>query len=146
MRRILWIAALLIIPVSGIRAQDAPALVAQVAASAGLEYVGLQCSVELRNVDPLALGCDQVQGYLLVKGLLQWPALNVKAESFADLSVYKAMSLLDTFPLGDPSVLAGFLNTAFPNSTVEENAEISEVFARNIVTYFNSTQQSLIPQ
>ena len=81
-----------------------------------------------------------------MKGLLQWPALNVNAETFADLSVYKAMSLLDTFPLGDPSVLEAFLNTAFPNSTVEGNSEISEVFARNIVTYLNSTQQALIPQ
>lgn len=81
-----------------------------------------------------------------MKGLLQWPALNVSAESFADVSVYKAMSLLDTFPLGDPSVLEGFLNAAFPNSTVAQNSQISEVFARNIVTYFNSTQQALMPQ
>jgi hypothetical protein len=91
-------------------------------------------------------GTNQVEGYLVVKGLLQWPALNVKAESFADVSIYKAMSLLDTFPLGDPSVLEAFLNAAFPNSTVAGNSEISEVFARNIVTYLNSTQQALIPQ
>jgi hypothetical protein len=91
-------------------------------------------------------GRNQVQGYLVVKGLLQWPALNVNAESFADLAVYKAMSLLDTFPLGDPSVLDAFLNAAFPNSIVAGNTEISEVFARNIVTYLNSTQQALIPQ
>jgi hypothetical protein len=29
---------------------------------------------------------------------------------------------------------------------VAGNSEISEVFARNIVTYLNSTQQALIPQ
>ncbi len=91
-------------------------------------------------------GSNQVRGYVVVKGLLQWPALNVNAESFADVSVYKATSLLDTFPLGDPSVLEAFLNAAFPNSTVAGNSEISEVFARNIVTYFNSAQQALIPQ
>jgi hypothetical protein len=100
----------------------------------------------IANAQHGTLGNNQVQGYLVVKGLLQCPALNVNAESFADVSVYKAMSLLDTFPLGDPSVLEAFLNAAFPNSTVAGNSEISEVFARNIVTYLNSTQQALIPQ
>jgi hypothetical protein len=38
------------------------------------------------------------------------------------------------------------LNAAFPNSTVAQNSQISEVFARNIVTYFNSTQQALMPE
>lgn len=40
-----------------------------------------------------------VKGYVLVKGLLQWPNLNTSAETFADVQVYKAMSLLDTLPI-----------------------------------------------
>ena len=36
---------------------------------------------------------------------MQWPNMNVAAQSFADVQVYKAMSVLDTFPIGDPEVL-----------------------------------------
>ena len=91
-------------------------------------------------------GANQVEGYLVVRGVLEWPTLNVNAETFADVSVYKSMSLLDTFPIGDPGVLRAFLTAAYPTSTVAGNAEIAEVFSRNIVSYFNTTQQALIPQ
>ena len=56
------------------------------------------------------------------------------------------MSLLDTFPIGDPPRWRAFLNAAFPNSIVAGNSSISEVFARNVVTYLNTTQQGLTPQ
>jgi hypothetical protein len=110
--------------------------------SGGGSYTGF--TVALAQYD--TSGNNQVRGYLIVKGLLQWPALNVNAESFADVSVYKAMSLLDTFPLGDPSTLEAFLNAEFPNSAVAKDSQISEVFARNVTTYLNITQQALIPQ
>jgi len=91
-------------------------------------------------------GANQVKGYVLVKGLLQWPNLNTSAETFADVQVYKAMSLLDTFPIGDPEVLIEFLKSLYPNAPFVSNDEINLVFARNIVSYFNTQQQALIPQ
>jgi hypothetical protein len=60
--------------------------------------------------------------------------------------VYKAMSLVDTFPVGDPGVLAAFLTAQYPGSALATNADITTVFARNIVSYFNATQQALLPQ
>ena len=59
----------------------------------------------------------QVEGYVLVQGVMQWPNLNVAAESFADVQVYKAMSVLDTFPIGDPEVLIRFLRTQYPGAS-----------------------------
>ncbi len=101
-------------------------------------------------------GLRQVEGYVLVQGVMQWPNLNVAAESFADVQVYKAMSLLDTFPIGDPEVLIRFLRTQYPMAsfvgktvgaaTTPDNTEIELVFAKNIVTYFNTAQQALAPQ
>lgn len=91
-------------------------------------------------------GAKQVQGYVLVKGMMQWPHLNTNAEVFADVLVYKAMSLLDTFPIGDLDVLAAFLKAQFGAAPFIGNDEICLVFARNIVSYFNATQQGLIPQ
>jgi hypothetical protein len=91
-------------------------------------------------------GSNQVQGYVLVQGILQWPHLNTNAETFADVLVYKAMSLLDTFPIGDPEVLIAFLKTQYPGAPFVANDEINLVFARNIVSYFNSLQQTLIPE
>jgi len=59
-----------------------------------------------------------VQGYVLMQGILQWPHLNSNAESFVDVQGYKAMSLLDTFPIGDPEVLISFLTAQYSaNST-----------------------------
>jgi hypothetical protein len=91
-------------------------------------------------------GTNQVMGYVLVKGLLQWPNLNTSAETFADVQVYKSMSLLDTFPIGDPEVLIEFLKGQYPNAPFVSNDEINLVFAKNIVSYFNTLQQALIPQ
>ena len=97
-------------------------------------------------------GSKQVQGYVLVQGILQWPHLNTNAETFADVLVYKSMSLLDTFPIGDPEVLISFFKAQYPDAhwhnkaTCVWNEEINFVFARNIVSYFNSLQQALIPQ
>lgn len=51
-------------------------------------------------------GTNQVKRYVLAQGLLQWPNLNTTAE--------KAMSLLDTFPIGDPEVLMAFLEAQYP--------------------------------
>ena len=42
--------------------------------------------------------------------------LNTNAETFADVLVYKAMSLLDTFPIGDPEVLMAFLEAQYPGA------------------------------
>lgn len=91
-------------------------------------------------------GSNQVRGYVLVQGLLQWPNLNTNAETFADVQVYKAMSLLDTFPIGDPEVLIEFLKKQYPDAPFFNNDEINLVFAKNIVSYFNMLQQALIPQ
>ncbi|GLQ91517.1 beta strand repeat-containing protein [Dyella acidisoli] len=101
-------------------------------------------------------GQCQVKGYVLVQGVMQWPNLNVAAESFADVQVYKAMSVLDTFPIGDPDVLIRFLRAQYPaasfvgktvGSTITpDNTEIELVFAKNIATYFNTLQQALVPQ
>jgi hypothetical protein len=91
-------------------------------------------------------GTMQVQGYVLAQGILQWPHLNTNAETFADVQVYKAMSLLDTFPIGDPEVLIAFLKAQYPAAPFINNEEICLVFARNITSYFNTLQQSLLPQ
>lgn len=85
-----------------------------------------------------------VQGYVLVKGLLQWPNLNAKSEVFADVLVYKSMSLLDTFPIGDPETLIAFLTAQYPAAPFVNNPNIYLVFARNIFSYFNASQQSLL--
>jgi hypothetical protein len=90
-------------------------------------------------------GVNQVQGYVLVQGVLQWPNLNTNAETFSDVLVYKAMSLLDTFPIGDPEVLISFLEAQYPNAPFVGNDEINLVFAMNIVSYFNSLQTTLAP-
>jgi hypothetical protein len=91
-------------------------------------------------------GTNLVQGYVIVQGILQWPNLNTNAETFADVLVYKAMSLLDTFPIGDPEVLMAFLQAQYPGAPFVANDEINLVFAKNIVSYFNALQQTLIPQ
>jgi hypothetical protein len=103
-----------------------------------------------------ASGGNQVQGYVLVQGVLQYPNLNTNAEVFSDVLVYKAMAVLDTFPIGDPDTLINFLEAQYPNAPfvantkvvpqVPGNPEINLVFARNIVSYFNTLQQALIPQ
>ena len=91
-------------------------------------------------------GLNQVQGYVLIQGILQWPNLNTNAEVFSDVLIYKSMSLLDTFPIGDPDILMSFLTAQYPNAPFVTNDEINLVFAKNIVSYFNTTQQSLLPQ
>lgn len=62
-----------------------------------------RCVSSRRETDDLARspssqrakdGSNQVWGYVLVQGILQWPNLNTTAETFADVSIYKAMSLL----------------------------------------------------
>jgi len=93
-----------------------------------------------------AAGKNQVQGYVLVQGVLQYPNLNTNAETFSDVLVYKAMALLDTFPIGDPETLMAFLSKQYPNAPFAGNDEINLVFARNITSYFNTLQQALIPQ
>lgn len=91
-------------------------------------------------------GSLKVQGYVLVQGVLQWPHLNTAAESFADVQVYKAMSLLDTFPIGDPEVLISFLKAQYPQAPFATNDEINLVFTKNIVSNFNLSQQALLGQ
>jgi hypothetical protein len=90
-------------------------------------------------------GAVQVMGYVLVRGIMQWPQINSNAETFADVQVYKSMSLLDTFPIGDPEVLTRFLKAQNPNAPFVNNDEISLVFAKNIASYFNAQQQTLVP-
>ena len=101
-------------------------------------------------------GRRQVEGYVLVQGVMQWPNMNVTAQSFADVQVYKAMSVLDTFPIGDPEILIRFLRAQYPTAsfvdkttdgiTTPDNTEIELVFAKNITTYFNTIQLALTPQ
>jgi hypothetical protein len=101
-------------------------------------------------------GKVQVEGYVLVQGLMQWPNLNVAAETFADVQVYKSLSVLDTFPIGDTETLVAFLKSQYPganfvgkkvgSTTIPDNTEIEQVFAKNIITFFNSVQQSLLPE
>lgn len=105
-------------------------------------YTGFKVAVSQHD----SSGAKQVQGYVLVQGILQWPNLNSNSETFADVQVYKSMSLLDTFPIGDPEVLVAFLEAQYPNASFTGNADISLVFARNIVSYFNASQQALIPE
>ena len=83
---------------------------------------------------------------MLVQGIMQWPHLNTNAETFADVQVYKAMSVLDTFPIGDPEVLIAFLKAQYPERRSSTTTRSISVFARNIVSYFNALQQALIPQ
>jgi hypothetical protein len=89
---------------------------------------------------------NQVKGYVLVQGVVQWPQLNSNAETFADVLVYKAMSVLDAFPIGDPNVLIQFLKAQYGVTGAFSNNEICTVFARNIMSYFNTVQQALLPQ
>ena len=89
-------------------------------------------------------GSRQVQGYVLAQGVLQWPHLNTAAEGFADVQVYKAMSLLDTFPIGDPTVLVSFLKAQYPQAPFAANDDINLVFAKNIVSSFNLSQSALM--
>ena len=101
-------------------------------------------------------GANQIKGYVLVQGILQWPNLNTSAETFADVLIYKAMSVLDTFPIGDPEILKAFLEAQYPGASFVPdptlkpprpgNDEISLVFAKNVASYFNAQQQAMIPQ
>ena len=91
-------------------------------------------------------GAKLVQGYVLVRGMMQWPNLNVSAETFADVQIYKSLSLLDAFPIGDPEVLISFMQSQYPKAPFAKNQEINLVFAKNITSYFNSVQQTLVPQ
>jgi len=99
-------------------------------------------------------GKPQVEGYVLVQGVMQWPNLNLPAETFADVQVYKSLSVLDTFPIGDPEILIAFLKAQYPDASfvgndktnVPDNPEIELVFAKNITTFFNSLQKALLPE
>ena len=86
-----------------------------------------------------------MQGYVLVQGILQWPHLNSNAEIFSDVLVYKAMSLLDTFPIGDPEVLMSFLTAQYPGAPFVTNAEINLVFAQNIVSLLQQRPAGAYP-
>ena len=110
--------------------------------SGGSGYTGLTIAPQQHA----SSGKNQVAGYVLVQGVLQYPSLNTAAETFADVSVYKAMALLDTFPIGDPETLMAFLTAQYPNAPFADNDEINLVFARNVTAYFNQLQQALIPQ
>ena len=63
----------------------------------------------------------------------------------ANVLVYTSLSLLDTFPVGDPETLVAFLKTQYPWAAFVANEEINLVFARDIVSYFSSQPQALIP-
>lgn len=118
---------------------------------AGATYTGFTVPRRAHDADT---GARLVQGYVLVQGLLQWPHLNSDAETLADVLIYKAMSLLDSFPLGDLEVLVAFLGTQYPgapflpsrtkDTAYGESADIPFVFARNIMSYFNAAQQTLL--
>ena len=105
-------------------------------------YTGFTIATSQHGIN----GVRQVQGYVLVQGILQWPHLNSTAETFADVQVYKAMSLLDVFPIGDPEVLISFMKSQYPDAPFVGNEEINLVFARNIVSSMNVSQETLLPQ
>jgi hypothetical protein len=105
-------------------------------------YTGFTIAPQMHAKD----GSNQVGGYVLVQGVMQYPNLNTNAEVFSDVLVYKSMALLDTFPIGDPGTLEAFLDTQYPNAPFVNNSEINLVFANNITSYMNEQQQLLIPQ
>lgn len=117
------------------------------------EYTGFTIAETMHDQKT---GARVVEGYVLVQGVMQWPNLNVSAETFADVQVYKSLSVLDTFPIGDPEVMVSFLRAQYPGASFvgqttgpdvrPDNNEIELVFSKNITTYFNSVQQALIPQ
>ena len=117
--------------------------VSSAGASPDSAYTGFSIA---NSQHPLGGGPKQVAGYVNVKGVLQWPNVAIKAETFADVSSYKALSVLDTFPVGDPSVLIRFLKAQYPQAPFIGNQEIIDVLARNVISYFNTVQQGLIPQ
>ena len=104
-------------------------------------YIGL----DVAKAQHASGGSVQVVGYVLVQGIVQWPQVNTNAATFADVQVYKSMSLLDTFPIGDPDVLIRFLTAQSPAAPFANNQEINLVFAKNIASYFNAQQLTLIP-
>lgn len=128
----------------------------------------LQSSVPFRNSDEFTglaiadamhrktMGKCQAKGHGLVRGVMPRHNLNVATRGFADVQVYKAMSVLDTFPIGDPDVLIRFPRAQYPGASVvgrkvdgtaaPDDTEIELVFAKNIATYFNTLQQTLVPQ
>jgi hypothetical protein len=83
-----------------------------------------------RRLHSFTLQCDRA-----CAGRAAIPQLNTNAETFADVSVYKAMALLDTFPIGDPDTLIAFLMAEYPYAPFIGNDEINLVFARNIASY-----------
>ena len=105
-------------------------------------YTGFSIATSQHGIN----GVRQVQGYVLVQGILQWPHLNSTAETIADVQVYKAMSFLDVFPIGDPEVLISFMKSQYPDAPFVGNEEINLVFARNIVSSMNVSQETLLPQ
>jgi len=67
-----------------------------------------------------------------------------------------ALSLLDTFPIGDAEKLVAFLKAGYPNAPflraasagdlTSPSTDVPVVFARNIISYFNKLQQGMIPK
>jgi hypothetical protein len=95
-----------------------------------------------------------VKGYLLVQSSLSWPHLNTNAEVSADVLVYKSVSLLDTFPIGDLSVMIAWLGALFPNAPflvppvnggfTSPSQEVGMVMARNVSSYLGTVQSGLL--
>jgi hypothetical protein len=53
------------------------------------------------------------------------------------------MSLLDTFPIGDPEVLVSFLKPQYPGAPFVGNDDMTLVFAKNVTSCFNASQKVL---
>lgn len=101
----------------------------------------------------IATNHTTTNGYVLAQITMQYPNMNSTSATFADLEVYRAMSLFDTFPLGDPTVMEAVMKNVYggasfydTNSATGNDPDIQLVFAKNITTYFNNQQQTLLPQ
>jgi hypothetical protein len=96
-------------------------------------------------------GATNVSGYVLTQSVLQYPALSSQSEINADLEVYKSLSLFDLFPTGDPEILKQFMINLYPTAQFNlvgptQDSDIQSVLTKNIITFFNIQQQTLIPQ
>ena len=100
--------------------------------------------LETKGTDVTTATQAPVVGYVIVKGRLEWPNLNSKFETFADVSVYKNLSIFDMFPIGDGTILNFALNARYPKASFIRYEDIKSVFARNIISYFNSAQLLLL--
>jgi len=87
-------------------------------------------------------------GYVICQTTLQYPHLNSNTEIIADINVYKSLSLFDLFSTGDVQILQNFTTALYPHAPfiTGNETDIQLVLPRNVISYFNTLQQALLPQ